>query len=411
MRSRLAIAFAVLMLGGAALALVALDLGLAGMAAGRLTGIGTGTGTGMMVLLISPAGPAGAFQLAVAGLGPRPTVFGIATADLPLLALAAWLVIVPVGLLVAWRMAGRMSRPLAEVTEVARRAGPGNLAQRLPVTGLPDEIGELSEAFNELMSRFEQHEIDRRRLIDDAAHEVRNPLAVMRTSLEVALADRDDPSALWTAAEVSQRAGERIARTIDGLRAELRDRAPETARSPVDLARIAHEMGRDYSAVAMRRGVAIQVLAPNAAWVPADREALKRALANLVVNAIRFAPPGSPILVGAGDVPGWRWLGVRDFGPGIDGADQPLVFRRGWRGPAQDGVAGSGIGLALVRQIAEAHGGSVRLSSAPRAGCSFVIWLPAREGDGRQAPAPGAQPDAMSGPFSDPLWWAAPVLA
>ncbi len=397
LRTQLAIVFGVLILGILALLLVVADLGLTSTAADPLADATT------TVLLMAPMGPNGSFQFLIAPAASATSVLGVAPADLPLLALATWIVLVPLGLFIAWRLAGRIARPLATVAEAANRAGPANLGQRLPIDGVAPEVRQLNGAFNDLMSRFEHHELDRRRLVDDAAHEVRNPLAVMRTSLEVALADRNDPAALWTAAEVSQRAGERIARTIDGLHAELRDRTSETARTPVDLGDIARELGRDYAALGLRRGISIQVAAPAGTVVPADREALKRALANLIVNAIRFAPPGSPILVGAGSLPGWRWLGVRDFGPGIDAADQPLVFRRGWRGSAQDGDAGSGIGLALVRQIAEAHGGSVRLSSAPRAGSSFVLWLPVREADGRE----GVLAEARF----DPLWQARPLLA
>jgi signal transduction histidine kinase len=122
-----------------------------------------------------------------------------------------------------------------------------------------------------------------------------------------------------------------------------------------------------------------------------------------MANALRLAPAGSPVVVGAGATPGWRWFGVRDFGPGIAVADQPFVFARGWHGgDAVDG-AGSGIGLALVRQIAEAQGGTVRLSSVPRGGSSFLIWLPA--GDGHAAAPLG--PDLAV----DPLWFPASLAA
>jgi signal transduction histidine kinase len=393
-QTRLAILLAALMLSVAALILVGLDLGLTARSSDPFGA------AGMPDLVVAdPAQDWWAQVLttasALTGPPPEPTVLGIAAADLPLLMFAGWLALVPVSLHLASRMAGRMARPIEQVTEAARAAGPSNLSHRAPVNGRRDEMERLGEAFNELMGRFERHELDRRRLVDDAAHEVRNPLAVMRTSLEVALADGEDPATLRGAVEVSQRAGERIAKTIDQLHAGIRDHARESARATVDLADLAHEVGRDYQAIATRRGVSMRVAAPGGLLTLADREALKQALANLVANAIRVAPAGSPIFVSAGAVPGWLWLGVRDLGPGIAAADQELIFRHGWRRATREGDEGSGIGLALVRQIAEAHGGSVRLSSAPRAGSSFVIWLP----------GPGMVDEASRiDVHPDPLW-------
>jgi signal transduction histidine kinase len=395
MRMRLALLLTALFVSVAALALVGLDLYLTGPGSGPLTGTST------PAVIVADAGQTWWVQLlftasTLTGSTPEPTVFGVAATDLPLLLFASWLALVPVSVFVAWRLAGRMARPLDLVAEAARAAGPSNLAQRAPVGGRRDELGRLGEAFNELMGRFERHELDRRRLVEDAAHEVRNPLAVMRTSLEVALADTEDPTALRAAAEVSQRAGERIERTIDQLHAELRDHARQTARTAVDLADLARELGRDYEAIASRRGVSIQVAARSGVLVLADRDALKQALANLMANAIRVAPVGSPVVVSAGAASGWVWLGVRDLGPGIAAADQPMVFRHGWRRATREGDDGHGIGLALVRQIAEAHGGSVRLTSAPRAGSSFVIWLPAPDRAADRATPVDVHPD--------PLW-------
>jgi signal transduction histidine kinase len=314
---------------------------------------------------------------------------------------AAWLILVPITIRLAWLIAGRVTRPIVAVAEAAETAGPANLHGRLPSTRQPAEVGRLHEAFNGLMDRFERHELERRRLIDDTAHEVRNPLAAMRTSLEVALDDAADPGDLRAAAAVAQRAGERIARSIDGLQAGAHDHAGSSARTVLDLADIVHELADDHRPVAARRGVEIRVLAAPGIHVVGDRDGLRRALENLLVNAIRFAPPGSPVIVGAGATPGWRWMGVRDLGPGIAPADQPLVFARGWRGGPEAGD-GSGIGLALVRQIAEAHHGTVRLSSLPRAGSSFVVWLPVVETDGSQATRVDAQ--------VDPLWWTPMVV-
>ncbi len=313
-----------------------------------------------------------------------------------LVLVALWLALVPVAARLAWLIAGRMTQPIVAVAEAAETAGPADLHRRLPSGRRPDELGRLHEAFNGLMDRFERHELERRHLIDDTAHEVRNPLAAMCTSLEMALDPAAEPDDLRAAAEVAQRAGERIAGSIDGLQAGSRGHAEGSARTVLDLGVIAEELVHDHRPAAARRGVEIRLIASPRLLVIGDRDGLRRGLENLLVNAIRFAPPGSPVIVGAGAVPGWRWMGVRDFGPGIAPSDQPLVFARGWRGSGADAEPGSGIGLALVRQIAEAHRGTVRLSSVPRAGSSFVVWLPVVEPDGT-----AVRVDTQA----DPLWW------
>ncbi len=111
-----------------------------------------------------------------------------------------------------------------------------------------------------------------------------------------------------------------------------------------------------------------------------DRDALRQALANLLANATRLAPTGSTITVRAGREGPWVWMAVDDQGPGIDAADQPAVFQRFWRGPSDHEPASerrSGLGLAIVRQVVEAHGGEVKLVSALGVGSTFAIWLPA----------------------------------
>jgi signal transduction histidine kinase len=115
--------------------------------------------------------------------------------------------------------------------------------------------------------------------------------------------------------------------------------------------------------------------------VAGDRAALRQALANLLDNAVRLAPEGSTIEVGTGVDGPWAWIAVRDEGPGIAPDDQPLVFRRFWRGAAGDGPRGSGLGLAIVDQILVAHGGAARVASEPGRGSVFSLWIPRDLGD------------------------------
>ncbi len=113
-----------------------------------------------------------------------------------------------------------------------------------------------------------------------------------------------------------------------------------------------------------------------------DRNRLKQALANLVGNAVRLAPEHTTVTVSAGDVDGWAFMSVADEGPGIAPEFQAAVFDRFWRAPGQfdsDGERRSGLGLTIVREIVERHGGRVSLASEPDHGSTFVIWLPALE--------------------------------
>jgi two-component system sensor histidine kinase BaeS len=187
--------------------------------------------------------------------------------------------------------------------------------------------------------------------------------------------------------------------TIDELVAFARTNVQPERRVSVDLAEVVAEVAQEYDAEASTLGVRLSRLAPAGLIVDGDRSALKRAQANLVANALRVAPSGSVIHCRAGRAGGWIWFGVRDAGRGIAPDDQPLVFRRAWRdgAPTLDGEA-HGLGLALVRQIAEVHGGTVSVASAPGHGASFIVWLA-----DRRAAGGGAAPADLR-TMADPLW-------
>ena len=135
-----------------------------------------------------------------------------------------------------------------------------------------------------------------------------------------------------------------------------------------------------------------------------DGDALRRAVDNLLSNAVRLAPAGSTVTVATGARQGWAWIAVRDEGPGIDPEHEARIFDRFWRGDdARRGGRSTGLGLAIVRQILESHGGTVTVHSRPGSGATFVLWLPlAPEHRATRSPRP---------PEQDPLADIVPVQA
>ncbi len=315
------------------------------------------------------------------------------------LSLAALLVLVPVGLGIGWAVAGRVVKPVGTMAGVAREIEATDLSRRIHLDGPPDEMRDLADTFDAMLDRLDRGVRTQRRFVEDASHELRNPLAVIRTNLDVALSEPDDAEGLRRAAEVARRAADRMSTTVDELMALARTSVQPERRVSVDLAEVVAEVAQEYDAEASTRGVRLSRLAPSGLVVDGDRSALKRAQANLVSNALRVAPAGSVVHCGAGRAGGWLWLGVRDVGRGIAPDDQALVFRRAWRdgAPTTEGD-GHGLGLALVRQIAEAHGGTVSVASLPGHGASFVVWLPDRTADANAVSV--AELRAMA----DPLW-------
>ena len=258
-----------------------------------------------------------------------------------------------------------------------------------------------------MLDRLDRGLQAQRTFVEDASHELRNPLAVIRTTLDVALDEPDDPEALRRAAEVARRTADRMSTTVDELLSFARANSQPARVGFIDLGEVVTEVAQEHEAMATAQRVQLEASAPLGLRAEGDREALKRAQANLVMNAVRIAPAGSTVHCRAGRAGGWLWLGVRDTGPGIAPDDQPMVFQRAWHDGRTAAVGEArGIGLAVVRQVAEAHGGAVSVASRPGAGASFVIWLPDRSMTGTA----GAPPDDLRS-IPDPLWGLGPTTA
>lgn len=284
---------------------------------------------------------------------------------------------------VGWFVAGRVLRPIGHITEVAREIQATDLSRRIDLEGPDDELKKLADTFDAMLSRLDHAFEAQRRFIQDTSHELRNPLAVIRTNLDIALSDPDaSVDDLRQAGTVVGRTVDRLAHLVDDLLQFARHGAPTFATEPVDLADVVAEVAAEFSAPAEARGLSIESAAPPGLWVVGDRVALRQALGNLVGNAVRLAPGHSTVRVAGGQDSGWIWMAVEDQGPGIADDDRDLVFQRFWRkaGAGEDGQRGSGLGLTIVRQVAEGHNGEVRLASEEGSGSTFSIWLPEAPG-------------------------------
>ncbi|MFD9166405.1 sensor histidine kinase [Streptomyces sp. NPDC059558] len=273
----------------------------------------------------------------------------------------------------AWWVTGRALRPVNAIRRELAAVTASELDRRVPDPGGADEIARLARTVNDTLDRLERSDARQRQFTADASHELRNPLAAVRSRLEVALSmDRPDRESVGAALADTERL-QRIA--ADLLLLARLDGGPAPRSEPVDLALLAAE---DAARRGGPRGDARVSLRLDArAPVPAsgDPARLERALANLVDNALRYAR--AEVVVRAAEHDGWRLLEVTDDGPGIPEADRDRVFERFVRLDADRGRAsgGTGLGLAIAREIARAHGGDVRALPAPGGGARLVLRI------------------------------------
>jgi len=246
-----------------------------------------------------------------------------------------------------------------------------------------------------MLDRLDEAFRAQRQLIDDASHELRSPLAIIRANLDAVLTAEESEEAERRAAVRSvDRATTRMTRLVEDLLATARRTAPALADADVDLAAAAAEACEEFAPLAAERGLVLHRRLTTGLTVIGDHDALRRAVGNLLSNAVRLSPPGTGITVAAGRVDGWLWTSVQDEGPGILDDDQTRVFDRFWRAKGNGGGRDrhAGLGLAIVRQIVESHGGQIRLFSTLGEGSTFVLRFPSPGADHTNAAPPDEQP-------------------
>ena len=285
--------------------------------------------------------------------------------------------------LLGFWLAGRLVRPLSRLQRAAGALADGQLDARSGLEGRTDEIGLLGRSFDTMAAELEAAEGARRRFLQDAAHELKTPLAVIDATTSAVLdgvyAHEDRHL------ETIRDQGRLLARIVDDLRTiSLADAGVLSLhREPVLVGALLASVARDMASRATGRGVALEAIEGIEAapfTVSADADRLRQVLGALVDNAIRHTPSGGWVrLEGRAEGASSVVLAVVDSGPGIAPDDLPRVFDRFYQAdPARDRATGSsGLGLAIVQAVVERHGGRVTATNEPGAGARFEVRLPA----------------------------------
>jgi signal transduction histidine kinase len=289
------------------------------------------------------------------------------------------------GVGMAYVLAGRVLKPLQQITSTAQRLSAEQLDERISLPGPDDELKELADTFDAMLDRLQASFEAQRRFVADASHELRTPLAVMRTEVDVALADPDaGVTDLRAAAHVVRDATIRADRLVDSLLLLARsDRLAADGlpvREPVELP---HVCGLAVASVASEAAARrITVTSSYArADVLGDPALLERLAGNLVENGVRHNVEGGWLRVDTGTVDGWSRLQVMNSGPVIPPEEVPGLFEAFRRhGVARTARRGAGLGLSIVRAVAEAHGGTVAATARPEGGLTITVDLPGAPG-------------------------------
>ncbi|NLX10318.1 MAG: HAMP domain-containing protein [Chloroflexi bacterium] len=290
------------------------------------------------------------------------------------------------GLLIALTLsaliARSVARPLQHMSQAARRLAEGDFRQRVPVAG-PHEVRSLAQSFNEMAARVAHTQQAQRDFLANVSHDLRTPLtSIQGFAQAIAEEVAAEPEARQHAAQIIHDEAARMHRMVESLLelARLEAGQLDLLRQSVQIGDLLAALAESLTIKARDQGVQLSLdVPPDLPRITGDGDRLAQVFANLIDNAIRHTPPGGQVTVRARADSTGLTTTVRDTGEGIPAEDLPRIFERFYqvdKSRQRDHRAGIGLGLAIARQVIEAHGGTIQTASTPGTGTTFTVWLP-----------------------------------
>lgn len=279
-------------------------------------------------------------------------------------------------------LADRALSPIHALTQTVRGIiETGKIDARLSPQKTAGELRELVVSFNQMLGKIDALISGMRGVLDNVAHDLRTPLTRLRGMAEEALQKPDDARAAHEALADCVEESERVITMLNTLLdiSEVETGAMKLHLSRVDAGRLVHELADVYRDVAEEKGVTLLVAdtAPQPCTLTADENRLRQAIANLLDNAVKYSEPGGEVRIAAAQAADQVRISVRDTGGGIPEEEMPHIWERLYRGDKSRSQRGLGLGLSLVRAIAQAHAGRCEVENAPGGGSHFTLHFPA----------------------------------
>lgn len=290
-------------------------------------------------------------------------------------------------------LARRATAPARELTRTARALAAGERSDRVGFEA-PDEFGEMARAFNSMADTIEEEDRLRRAFAADVAHELRTPLAILRTQIEGIQDGVIEPTSPAVASLLEETL--RLSRLVEDLETLASADAAgfSLVRQPVDLRPLLEDAAREFAGPSEAAEIALRVDLTDVR-IPADATRIRQVVTNLLSNATKFTPPGGEIVLTLRAEGEHAVIRVADTGPGIPHDELGRVFDRFYRGHGAR-AGGSGIGLTVARELVRAHGGDIRVASEPGRGATFTVTLPiASSGERVAFTAPSSPPASV----------------